>query len=80
MKTILMDFVMPIRTERLILRPPRLGDGEIVNLAISESYDDLKLTMPWAKTKPSVEETEEFVRRGAANWILKANEELYNKI
>lgn len=77
MKPILLDFPMPIQTKRLLLRPPVLGDGAIINPAVLESYDDLKLTMPWAKTKPSIEESEEFVRQAAANWITKSNEEPY---
>lgn len=44
-------------TERLILRPPEVGDGKVVNAGILESYDDLRLTMPWAKVKPSVEDS-----------------------
>jgi ribosomal-protein-serine acetyltransferase len=35
------------------------------------------VTMPWAKEKPSLEESEEFVRQAAANWILKKDEEPY---
>lgn len=77
MKPIFLDLPMPIRTERLMLRPPQLGDGKVINAAILESYDDLKLTMPWAKTRPSIEDSEEFVRKAAANWILKADEEPY---
>jgi hypothetical protein len=33
--------------------------------------------MPWAKEKPSIDDSEEFVRQGAANWILKNNDEPY---
>ncbi len=77
MKPILLDLPMPIQTERLLIRPPQLGDGSIINAAIVESYDVLKLMMPWAQTIPSVDESEEFVRQAAANWILKKNEEPY---
>jgi len=77
MKPILIDLPMPIKTPRLILRPPQLGDGEKVNAAVIESYDTLAEYMPWAKEKPSIEDTEEFVRLSAANWILKRNEEPY---
>lgn len=31
--------------------------------------------MPWAKEKPSMDQTEIFVRLAAANWILKKNDE-----
>ena len=77
MKPILLNLPMPIQTERLLIRPPQLGDGSIINAAVVESFDVLKLMMPWAQTIPSVDESEEFVRQAAANWILKENEEPY---
>ena len=77
MKPILLDLPMPIITHRLILRPPQIGDGVLVNDAILESFEKLHRIMPWAKTKPSVEESEEYVRQAAANWILKKDEEPY---
>jgi ribosomal-protein-serine acetyltransferase len=76
-KPILLDLVTPIMTPRLILRPPQIGDGLIVNEVVLESFDTLNKFMPWAQVKPSVEESEEFVRQAAANWILKNNEEPY---
>jgi RimJ/RimL family protein N-acetyltransferase len=33
--------------------------------------------MPWANSKPTVDESEEYVRQAAANWILKKDEEPY---
>ena len=77
MNPILLDLPMPIQTERLLIRPPQLGDGSIINTAIVESYDVLKVMMPWAQTVPSVDESEEYVRQAAANWILKKEEEPY---
>lgn len=66
---------MPIITPRLLIRPPQIGDGCTVNAAISESFDVLHQFVDWAKTKPSIEETEEHIRLATANWILKNNEE-----
>lgn len=77
MSLIQLDFPMPIITERLLIRPPQIGDGAIINPAVVESIDILKLYMPWAQTLPSVEDSEEFIRMAAANWILKKNEEPY---
>ena len=77
MKPILLNLPMPIQTERLLIRPPQLGDGNIINAAVVESYDVLKSIMPWAQTLPSIEDSEEFARLGAANWVLKKNEEPY---
>ena len=75
MKPILLDFPMPITTDRLIIRPPEIGDGTMINEAVLESYDLLHATMDWAKEKPSVQDSEERVRQEAANWILKRSEE-----
>lgn len=77
MKPILFDLPMPIVTPRLVLRPPQIGDGAVANAAICESLQTLAEFMPWAKENPSINDTEEFVRQSAANWILKRNEEPY---
>jgi len=47
-----------LETERLILRAPQQHEGAAVNAAICESFEELKLWMPWAKTPPTVEESE----------------------
>lgn len=77
MEDILRDFPMPITTPRTVLRPPKIGDGLMVNQAIIESLDILSPFMPWATISPSLEDTEVYVRQSAANWILKVNEEPY---
>lgn len=77
MKPILLDLPIPIITPRLILKPPEVGDGKILNEAVLDSIDQLRQFMPWAKEKPSIDESEEFVRQAAANWILKNNDEPY---
>lgn len=74
---ILMDFPVPITTPRLILRPPQIGDGIIINEAVLESFAMLNQFMPWAKHKPLLAESEIFVRQAAANWILKNNDKPY---
>lgn len=66
---------MPITTPRLLIRPPQVGDGPMLNEAILESFDILHHLMDWAKEKPSIEESEEIVRIAAANWLLKKSEE-----
>lgn len=76
-KPILLDLPVPITAPRLILRPPQVGDGIVVNKVVLESHDTLKQFMPWAKEKPSLDDSEEFVRQAAANWILKNNDEPY---
>ena len=70
-KPILLDFPDQLETERLILRAPRPGDGTAVNQAIRDSHDHLKPWLQWAETVETVAETEELVRRQAANWMLR---------
>ena len=71
MKPILFNLPLPIETPRLILTSPQIGDGPKLNKGIIESFELLHKAMPWAITKPSMEDSEEFVRKAAANWILK---------
>lgn len=77
MEPILLNLPIPITTPRLILRPPQVNDGQIVNQAILESFEMLNKNMAWAKQKPSIDETEVYIRQAAANWILKKNDEPY---
>jgi len=77
MKSILLDLPMPINSKRLLLKPPEKGDSKVVNEAVLETFDKLHPIMPWAKERPSIEDTEEFVRSAVANWILKKDEEPY---
>ena len=72
MKPILLDLPMPITMSRILLRSPQLGDGVALNAAVLESFDNIRYTLCHGlKKKPSLEESEEFVRQAAANWILK---------
>ncbi len=75
MKSILINLPMPILTRRLLIRPPQVGDGVALNEAVIESFKTLSQFMDWAKEKPSIEDSEEYVRLCAANWILKKSEE-----
>src|SRR5690606_36575071 len=70
-KPILRDFPDQLETERLILRPPRPGDGAAGNEAIRESEAELKPWMPWVHPVPTPEDTEEVYRRMAAEWITR---------
>jgi len=71
MNPILLDFPDHFESERLLLRCPRVGDGAMINAAIVESFAELTQWMPWAKTLPTVEDTEEFVRRAQANFLKR---------
>ncbi|CAM3099653.1 acetyltransferase [Legionella steigerwaltii] len=72
---ILIDLPVPIKTPSLILRPPKVGDGAMLNSAILESFDLLNKFMLWANEKPSLNDSEEIVRREAANWLFKKKED-----
>ncbi|HYO09487.1 MAG TPA: GNAT family protein [Tepidisphaeraceae bacterium] len=69
MQPILLDLPMALHTERLLLRPPRAGDGPRVNAAIVASAPELAAWMPWANPTPSVQETEVWCRRAAVHWL-----------
>ena len=71
MNPILLDFPHEFETERLYIRCPQPGDGAEINAAIVESQEELKPWMPFANPLPSVEETEEHVRRAHARFLLR---------
>lgn len=66
---ILRDFPSSFDSARLTIRRPEPGDGAEVNAAVRETWDDLHEWMPWALSRPSVEDTEEVVRRAHAKFI-----------
>lgn len=68
---ILLDFPDQFETERLILRPPKPGDGPAMNTAIHESLDALRPWLPWADPAPTVADSEEICRRKYAQWITR---------
>ncbi|MGE8077961.1 GNAT family N-acetyltransferase [Peribacillus loiseleuriae] len=77
MKAILKDFPDKIETERLYMRPCRQGDGKDVYEAIVHSRDQLKEWLPFAIHEPSLENTEENIRRSYAEFILKEDIRLH---
>lgn len=68
---ILLDFPDHFETARLLVRAPRPGDGKVVNEAIIESLDHLRPWMPWAHPAPTLADTEIYMRRAAARFILR---------
>lgn len=67
-KPILFDFPDQFETERLLLRAPRAGDGLVLNEAVVESWANLLAWIPWAKTVPTVTDSEETARQDAVRW------------
>ncbi|HEX7843815.1 MAG TPA: GNAT family N-acetyltransferase, partial [Kofleriaceae bacterium] len=73
MEPVLLDLPEVLETDRLILRPPRRGDGPAMNEAILETFESLHRWMPWATARPSVDETEAHVRRSAASFVARTS-------
>jgi len=66
-----------IETARLLIRPPRPGDGADVNAAIAETFDNLHRWIAWARCLPSVEESEERCRQAYAAFLAGEDIPLY---
>lgn len=77
MRPILLDFPHEFETERLRIRCPLPGDGAWVNEAIVESHEELREWMPFAVNLPSVEESEDNVRRAHAKFLLREDLRLH---
>lgn len=69
---ILRELPLPILTPRLLLRDPRPGDGAEQNAAVLESFAELTPWMAWARTPPTLDDSEDYVRRCAASWLLRS--------
>ena len=74
MDALLLDFPESFESDRLTIRAPRPGDGAEINAAVRETFDDLKVWMPWAQQMPTLEESESYVRRAQCQFL--AREEL----
>jgi RimJ/RimL family protein N-acetyltransferase len=68
---LLLDFPDQIETERLIIRPPRPGEGATINAAVRESILELRPWMPWAQTVQEIEDTEMHVRDVVARFVRR---------
>jgi RimJ/RimL family protein N-acetyltransferase len=68
---LLVDVPTEIATERLLLRPPRPGDGPAINAAVCESFPELNRWMPWAREPQSQADSEAFARRSAAEFVRR---------
>ena len=76
MVPILLDFPDEFETKRLLIRAPRPGDGAVIHPSVLETLEDLRrfpASMEWAMSEPTQQLSEEYARRGAANWILRTD-------
>ena len=68
---LLLDIPCELSSQRLLLRTPRAGDGEIVAPSVRESLAELKPWMPWATDDYNPQAGEEWCRKAAANFISR---------
>ena len=71
---VLLDLPPTIDTERLLLRPPRTGDGAMLHAAIVESLPELRrhlASLPWVAGEQTVESAETWCRNGYANFLAR---------
>ena len=66
---VLLDLPERLETRRLVLRPPRRGDGAAVNEAVLETIDALQRWMSWSVPAPTLEQSELWCRKSAAEFI-----------
>lgn len=70
---LLIDVPGEILTDRLLIRPPRAGDGPIINAAVNESLAELQPWMAWAQEPQTLEASELYARRSAADFLTREN-------
>ncbi|MGZ6309562.1 MAG: GNAT family N-acetyltransferase [Bdellovibrionota bacterium] len=64
---------MPIKTDRLLLKPRREGEGKAIADAVEESLNELSPWMPAPKNYPNQEQAEIRVRRDMAEYLLRTS-------
>ena len=67
-----------LRGPRVLVRPPRPGDGQAIWEAIEESRADLTPWMPWVDGSRTPDDTEAYARRAQAQWLLREEELPYS--
>ena len=77
MDALLLDFPESFESDRLTIRAPRAGDGPEINAAVHETFDDLKVWMPWARQMPTLEESESFVRGAQCQFLAREDLTLF---
>lgn len=60
-------------SKRLLIRAPLWNDGIKVNEAVKESIEELRPWMPWAKSIPTVEESEVSIRRSHLQFLERSD-------
>jgi RimJ/RimL family protein N-acetyltransferase len=71
---ILREVLRELQTDRLLLRCPQEGDGQLVHDAVVETLEQLRAwpaSLPWAVFEPSIAASETFCRESAAAFIKR---------
>lgn len=71
---ILLELPSQIETPRLVLRPPRSGDGASFLEALNESLPELRkylAALPWVATDQTPDSAEAYCRNGEANFLTR---------
>ncbi|TMU86683.1 GNAT family N-acetyltransferase [Bacillus sp. BHET2] len=76
-KSSLIEFPDRIETSRLYIRPCMPGDGPDVYTAISESRNDLKPWLPFARKEITLEDVESGIRESYATFIRRTDIRLH---
>lgn len=63
-----------IRTERLLIRPVKVSDAELMHSAMKASFITLREWMPWAQTLASIRDTEVYLAHGERIWSSPAHD------
>ncbi len=67
----LLDLPATIKSERVLLRPYRAGDGAAIFRAIDLDREELKRWVDWVDDYPAVEDSERYARRMHAKWVAR---------
>ncbi|GGF90549.1 ribosomal-protein-serine acetyltransferase [Paenibacillus albidus] len=70
---IMMSIPERFESKRLLIRAPLWGDGAAVNQAVTESIEELRPWMPWAKSLPTLEESEASIRRSRLQFLERTD-------
>ncbi|MBO0782668.1 MAG: GNAT family N-acetyltransferase [Ktedonobacteraceae bacterium] len=60
-----------LRGERIIVRPYHQGDAPALFEAVVESREHIRPWLPWADQHQKIEDTQDYVIRCMARWLLR---------
>jgi RimJ/RimL family protein N-acetyltransferase len=62
-----------LESKRLVIRAPLWEDGPAINEAVKESIEELRPWMPWAKSIPTIDESEAGIRRARLQFLERTD-------